>query len=97
MAGEKDILIEGKLLSLRLRELENRIKAREATDKDVLEYRLKLKRKNEIEARVNQELKDRIFKLEKKKLVEPTKKEVNKLGKERIKLLREHLKHIRPR
>jgi len=96
MATEKDILIEGKLLSLRLRELENRIKAREATDKDVLEYRLKLKRKSEIEARVNQELKDRIFKLEKKKLIEPTKKQVNKLGKERAKQLREHFKPKRP-
>ncbi len=94
MAGEKDILIEGKLLSLRLTELENRIKAREATDKDVLEYRLKLKRKSELEARINQELKDRMFKLVKKKLVEPTKKQVNKLGKERTKLLREHFRHI---
>jgi len=96
MTGEKDILIESKLLLLRLRELEKRIEKKEATNKDILEYKLKLKRKSELEKRINQELKDILVKVGQTKLVEPTKKQVNKLGKERAKLLREHFKSKRP-
>ncbi len=92
MAGDLDILVEGKLLSLRLRELEHRIKAKEATNKDVIEYKLKLKRKNELEGRIQEEMKRRM----KKKVVNATKKEIKKLGEQRMKTLKEHFKPRRP-
>jgi len=94
MAGDKDILIEGELLSLRLRELRRRITTKEATKQDIQEYNLKMQRKKELESRIL----ERLTKIREKKFNTPpiTKKVVKKIGDKRIKTLKAFQRPKRP-